>query len=41
MDQSDDWNIWKYAADNEYVIVSKDEDFATMVFFDSSPVQVV
>lgn len=41
MTDSHDWDIWKYAAQNEYVIISKDEDFSTLVYFDANPVQVV
>jgi len=38
---ADDGDVWAYARENEYVIVSKDEDFHQLSFLHGAPSKVI
>ena len=41
LDEADDLTVWDFARDNDFVIVSKDEDFHQRSFLSGSPPKVV
>lgn len=41
LEEADDLTVWDYAKDNDFVIVSKDEDFHQRSFLAGSPPKVV
>jgi predicted nuclease of predicted toxin-antitoxin system len=41
LSQADDGAVWRYAAEHEFVIVSKDGDFNQMSFLHGAPPKVV
>ncbi len=41
MKESDDSDIWNYAAQNDYIIVSKDSDFHQLSFMYGHPPKVI
>jgi predicted nuclease of predicted toxin-antitoxin system len=41
LDTADDRDVWRYAADNDYIIVSKDTDFYQRSLVFGSPPKVV
>lgn len=41
LDQASDRNVWQYARDNEYIIVTKDADFYDLVILLGSPPKLI
>jgi predicted nuclease of predicted toxin-antitoxin system len=41
LDTADDQTIWRYAAENDYVLVSQDADFAEMAALYGPPPKVI
>lgn len=41
LDTADDQTIWRYAAENDYVLVSQDADFAEMAALHGPPPKVI
>ena len=41
LDQSTDRQVWEYARDQDFVIVSKDDDFRQLAFLHGAPPKVV
>jgi len=41
LDQANDRDVWQYARDNEYIIVTKDADFYDLVILLGSPPKLI
>lgn len=41
LDQASDRDVWQYARDNEYIIVTKDSDFYDLVILLGSPPKLI
>lgn len=41
MENADDWKIWNYAKNNDFVIVTKDSDFFDMASVYGQPPQII
>jgi len=41
LDKATDFYLWKYAADNEYIIVTKDSDFEALSVLYGAPPKVI